>query len=96
MRQFYHFEYCHRISAVKKVLRVRTIYESKLIEYDSDKKLAIFWVSCQAGTYVRTFCTHMGLLLGVGGHMEELRRVRSGQFKESDKSMVTLHEVLDA
>jgi len=27
------------ISAVKRQLRVRTIYESKLIEYDADKQL---------------------------------------------------------
>lgn len=35
-------------------------------------------MSCQAGTYVRTLCVHLGLILGVGGHMQELRRVRSG------------------
>ena len=35
-------------------------------------------MSCEAGTYVRTFCVHMGLVLGVGGQMAELRRVRSG------------------
>lgn len=39
---------------------------------------AIFWISCEAGTYVRTLCVHLGLILGVGGHMQELRRVRSG------------------
>lgn len=38
----------------------------------------IFWVSCEAGTYIRTLCVHLGLLLGVGGQMQELRRVRSG------------------
>lgn len=38
----------------------------------------VFWVSCEAGTYVRTICVHLGLILGVGGQMEELRRVRSG------------------
>ena len=38
----------------------------------------IFWVSCEAGTYIRTMCVHLGLLLGVGGQMQELRRVRSG------------------
>lgn len=38
------------ISAVKKELRVRTIYESKLIEYDSEKRLGVFWISCEAGT----------------------------------------------
>ena len=43
---------------------------------------AVFWVSCEAGTYIRTLCVHMGLLLGVGGHMQELRRVRSGILAE--------------
>ena len=38
----------------------------------------IVWVSCEAGTYIRTLCVHLGLMLGVGGQMQELRRVRSG------------------
>ncbi|CAK64401.1 unnamed protein product (macronuclear) [Paramecium tetraurelia] len=83
------------ISAVKRELRVRTIYESKLFEYDPEKRLGIFWMSCEAGTYVRTLCVHLGLLLGVGGHMEELRRVRSGILDEN-KYMVSMHDVLDA
>ncbi|KAF5179100.1 H/ACA ribonucleoprotein complex subunit [Thalictrum thalictroides] len=83
------------ISAVKRQLRIRTIYESKLLEYDADKHLIVFWISCEAGTYVRTLCVHLGLLLGVGGHMQELRRVRSGIMGEKD-NMVTMHDVMDA
>lgn len=83
------------ISAVKRQLRIRTIYKSKLLEYDADRHLGVFWVSCQAGTYIRTLCVHLGLLLGTGGHMQELRRVRSGAVTE-DESMVTMHDVLDA
>ncbi|KAG9439437.1 hypothetical protein H6P81_019602 [Aristolochia fimbriata] len=83
------------ISAVKRQLRIRTIYESKLLEYDADKHLVVFWVSCEAGTYIRTLCVHLGLLLGVGGHMQELRRVRSGISGEKD-NMVTMHDVMDA
>jgi tRNA U55 pseudouridine synthase TruB len=83
------------ISAVKRQLRVRTIYESKLIEYDAKRNLGVFWVSCEAGTYIRTLCVHLGLLLGVGGHMQELRRVRSGITGEND-DIVTMHDVLDA
>ncbi|EHA8587995.1 H/ACA ribonucleoprotein complex subunit 4 [Cocos nucifera] len=83
------------ISAVKRQLRIRTIYESKLLEYDPDKHLVVFWISCEAGTYVRTLCVHLGLILGVGGHMQELRRVRSGILGEKD-NMVTMHDVLDA
>uniref|UniRef100_A0A803LZR8 Dyskerin-like domain-containing protein n=1 Tax=Chenopodium quinoa TaxID=63459 RepID=A0A803LZR8_CHEQI len=83
------------ISAVKRQLRIRTIYESKLLEYDADRHLVVFWISCEAGTYVRTLCVHLGLLLGVGGHMQELRRVRSGILGEKD-NMVTMHDVMDA
>ncbi|KAL8041505.1 hypothetical protein ABFX02_10G169100 [Erythranthe guttata] len=82
------------ISAVKRQLRIRTIYESKLLEYDADKHLVVFWISCEAGTYVRTMCVHLGLLLGVGSHMQELRRVRSGILGEKD-NMVTMHDVMD-
>jgi H/ACA ribonucleoprotein complex subunit 4 len=57
--------------------------------------MALFWISCEAGTYVRTLCVHMGLLAKVGGHMQELRRVRSGILKE-DHTQVTMHDVLDA
>merc|ERR1719487_805796 len=83
------------ISAVKRQLRVRTIYESKLLEFDPERNLGVFWVSCEAGTYIRTLCLHLGLLLGTGGHMQELRRVRSGINGEKD-NMVTMHDVLDA
>jgi len=83
------------ISAVKRQLRIRTIHESKLYEFDNDRHLAVFWVSCEAGTYIRTLCVHLGLLLGVGAHMQELRRVRSGAMDE-EKGLVTLHDVLDA
>ena len=83
------------ISAVKKELRVRTIYETKLYEHDIKRDMAIFWLSCEAGTYVRTMCVHIGYLLGCGAHMQELRRVRSGALKEDD-TMATMHDVKDA
>jgi len=83
------------ISAVKRQLRIRTIYDSKLLEFDAQRRLGVFWVKCEAGTYVRTFCVHAGLLVGTGGHMQELRRVKSGVLGERD-NLVTLHDVLDA
>jgi len=83
------------ISAVKRQLRVRTVYDSKLIEYDPESQMGIFWVSCEAGTYIRTMCVHLGLYLGVGGQMQELRRVRSGIQSEKE-GLSTMHDVLDA
>ena len=79
------------ISAVKRVLRVRTIYQSKMLEFDQEHNLAVVHVDCEAGTYIRTLCVHLGLLLGVGSHMEELRRVRSGCLvRENAKRVICL------
>ena len=74
---------------------MRTIYEMKLYSYDEENRLGVFWCSVQSGSYVRTLCVHLGLLLGVNGRMEELRRVRSGCMDESDK-LYTMHDLLDA
>lgn len=35
------------ISAVKRQLRIRTIYQAKLYEYDEERHMAVFWVSCE-------------------------------------------------
>lgn len=79
-------------SAVKRALRVRRIYDVRILEVvDRD---ALFWIWCEAGTYIRKFCHDVGVLLGVGAHMQELRRVRSGSLKEEES--VTLHDVSDA
>lgn len=83
------------ISAVKKQLRIRTIYEMKLVDMDFETNTAVLWCSVEAGTYVRTLCEHMGLLVGTGGQMDELRRVRSGIMDES-KYLYTMHDLLDA
>lgn len=37
------------ISAVKRQLRIRTIYESKMVEYDPERKLGVFWVRVHEG-----------------------------------------------
>ena len=55
---------------VVKPLHVRTIYNAKLLEDDDERQLVVFWISCEAGTYVRTMCVHLGLLLGVRAHMQ--------------------------
>ncbi|KAJ8985167.1 hypothetical protein NQ317_012819 [Molorchus minor] len=62
-----------KINQVKRQLRVRTVYDSKLLDYDETRNLGVFWVSCEAGSYIRTMCVHLGLVLGVGGQMLELR-----------------------
>jgi len=82
-------------SAVKRELRIRTLYDTKLLDFNKDSKLGVFWLKCEAGTYVRTLCIHLGYLLKVGAHMEELRRNKSGILDEN-QHLYTMHDVLDA
>ena len=79
-------------SAVKRSLRIRKIQEIEIL--DMEGRLVLFRVRCDAGTYIRTLCVHMGYAIGVCAHMEELRRIRSGSFDEA--AAVTLHELADA
>ena len=81
-----------RKSAVKRNLRIREVRKLEIL--DIDGRLVLFKAECDAGTYVRSLCHHMGLVLGTGAHMIELRRSRSGTFDE--ESMYTLHELQDA
>jgi predicted rRNA pseudouridine synthase len=81
-----------RKSAVKRSLRIRTIHDLEILGVDG--RLVLFRVRCDAGTYIRSLCHHMGLALGVEAHMQELRRIRSGVFNED--AAHTLHELQDA
>ncbi|HII67067.1 MAG TPA: RNA-guided pseudouridylation complex pseudouridine synthase subunit Cbf5 [Thermococcaceae archaeon] len=80
-------------SAVKRKLRTRKVYYIEIIEIDG--KDILFRAGVEAGTYIRSLIHHIGLALGVGAHMAELRRTRSGPFKE-DQTLVTLHDLIDA
>ena len=44
----------------------------------------LFDVECSKGTYIRTLCSDIGNLLGCGGHLSFLVRVRSGEFDLND------------
>jgi H/ACA ribonucleoprotein complex subunit 4 len=80
-------------SSVVKERRVRTIYYLDVLEIEEQHVL--MRVGCEAGTYIRKLCFDIGLALGCGANMEELRRTRAGPFRE-DKTLVTLHNLADA
>ncbi len=65
-------------ASVKRESRKRTIYYLDMIERDANRVL--LRIGCQAGTYIRKLCSDIGDILGVGAHMQELRRTRSGPF----------------
>ncbi len=80
-------------SSVKRALRMREIYYLEILEIEGPSVL--MRVGCEAGTYIRKLCHDIGLALGTGAHMEELRRTKSGPFRE-DETLVTLHNLKDA
>jgi H/ACA ribonucleoprotein complex subunit 4 len=79
-------------SAVKRERRVRTIHRLALLEADGGRLLLD--VVADSGTYIRTLAVDLGEALGVGAHLEELRRVATGPFSESGS--VTLTALADA
>lgn len=80
-------------SSVVKQLRTRTVYYLEVLEIEGQEVL--MRVGCEAGTYIRKLCYDIGLALGTGASMEELRRTRAGPFRE-DETLVTLHQLKDA
>jgi H/ACA ribonucleoprotein complex subunit 4 len=80
-------------AAVKRQLRTRQIYYTELLEREG--KDVLIRVGCEAGTYLRKYCFDIGEALGCSAHMAELRRTRTGPFREDD-TLVKLHDLADA
>lgn len=79
-------------SAVKRQMRFRKIYYLEVLDVQGQDVL--FVVGCQAGTYIRKLCHDIGVSLGCGAHMAELRRSKAAGFNESQ--VVTLQDLADA
>jgi H/ACA ribonucleoprotein complex subunit 4 len=79
-------------AAVKRKLRTRKIYYIELLEREG--RIVLMRVGCEAGTYMRKLCHDIGEALGCGAHMRELRRTRTGPFRED--SSVRLQDLADA
>ncbi len=78
-------------SAVSKKLRVRELYDLKLLELDG--KNALFEAETEAGFYIRKLVFDIGEVLGIKSEMKELRRVAVGSMTE--EKCVTLQELSD-
>jgi tRNA pseudouridine55 synthase len=75
-------------SRVKRQLRPREIYNFELLEKQG--KDILFNVKCEGGTYIRALCNDLGVELGIGAHMLELRRTNAGIFSED--SLINLYD----
>ncbi len=78
-------------ASVKRQLRTRRIYYNDYLEKNG--RNVLFRVGCEGGTYIRKLCYDVGEVLGVGAHMQELRRTRAGPFTAESTTFVTLHKI---
>jgi tRNA pseudouridine55 synthase len=70
-----------------------TIYEIRLLSFEKgeDRANAEFDVTCSKGTYVRTLCHDLGVMLNCPAHMSKLVRTQSGPYSLQDA--MTLSEI---
>lgn len=83
------YELAREGKEIERKARQVTISEISLLE--TDLPCFIMKVRCSKGTYIRTLCEDIGVRLGCFAAMEELQRIKSGQFDLS--TALTLEEV---
>ena len=71
-----------RASRVKRQLREREVKRFEILKFDKDKREAEFIAEVEAGTYIRKLVFDLGVSLGIGANMAELRRIKAGIFSE--------------
>jgi tRNA pseudouridine55 synthase len=81
-----------RKSAVVRQLRVREIHDLDVLSVEG--RQVLLQIRCESGTYIRKLCHDLGLALGTGAHMGDLRRTATDPFDDAD--LVTLHDLSDA
>ncbi|WIV67939.1 RNA-guided pseudouridylation complex pseudouridine synthase subunit Cbf5 [Natrialbaceae archaeon AArc-T1-2] len=81
-----------RKSAVARRLRTREIHALELLE--TDDRQALVRIRCESGTYVRKLCHDLGLALGTGAHMGDLRRTATEPF--DDRELHSAYDLVDA
>ena len=76
----YHGQRLYRLARQGKTVTrpARDIYVRRLKLLDLHGPWISLSVTCSKGTYIRTLCTDIGQVLGVGGHLYALERRRAG------------------
>lgn len=88
----------HELARQQKPVRLKPIevevYEFRLQGVDGPR--ARFSIHCSAGTYIRSLVHEVGLRLGPGAHLEEIRRTASGEFRiEQAATLEALRQAAD-
>ena len=88
------YELARKGKEVERKPRPVTIHELELLDWPDAGEDFSLRIHCSKGTYVRTLCHDIGRVLGCGGCMSSLRRVKAAGFTLADS--VTLEAVQEA
>ncbi len=91
------YELARQGITVEREARRVTIHSIKITDIDLDKNEVSIDVHCSKGTYIRTLCQDIGIRLGCGAYMKNLRRTESGGFSiDRCKTVDELKAVADS
>lgn len=89
------YEYAREGITLEREARAITIYELKILDYQSP--FLRIHVCCSKGTYIRTLGEDIGRALGCGAHLSELRRIAVGSLQVTDAiTLAALTEVVES
>lgn len=86
------YEYARKDEKIELKPREIEIFDIDDIKVNLRKRQVSFVVSCTKGTYVRSLVHDIGIKLGCGATMTELRRLKTGNFDIDDS--IELYEFL--
>jgi tRNA pseudouridine55 synthase len=72
----------------------KKVVVSRLSFDDPSDGLVPFSITCSSGTYVRAIASDLGEKLGVGAHLESLRRTSIGSFRVEDAATLESFEAM--
>lgn len=85
------YEYARKGQSVEIEPREIEIFDINLINIDIDNACIDFTVHCSKGTYIRSLCEDIAQKLETIGYMEELERLKVGNFYINDS--ITIDEL---
>lgn len=91
-RKLYHLARQARVDLTTLPQRQVHIYGLKLLDFKKDEINQQLWltikVKCSSGTYIRSLIHDLGLKLGIGAYVKELRRTQIGPYSVADAVLI--------
>lgn len=78
------YELAREGKTVERKERLVVIDSITVEQFDEAKNTVVIHVTCSKGTYIRSLCADIGRILGCGGCMGDLLRLRTGTFRLED------------